>query len=134
MPVPCLYISSTFNFSHNSLYIAACTVALPLHMAECIISASLQLPEMIVERGIVVENHSVACIQIKRTNASFLFGASYALWKSQGWLKATLVALHHRPVAPSNASYCALKIAKSVMPMHAVHASNTDTSIILASS
>ena len=89
--VGCLYSSSTFNFSHRSLYVGS--------------QSAVQPPQMIVEHGIVVENLSGAStIQIKRTNASSsTAGASYApLWKSQGSLKA---ATCHPPV---NASYCAL--------------------------
>ena len=83
------------SHQHSISHIAACTSrhALLYPPSPCLCTIRATLPEMVVERGIV-ENHSVACILIKRTNASSLCGASYALWKSQGWLKAALVALH----------------------------------------
>ena len=85
------------------------------HITGCTADHTVQLPQMIVERCIVVENHSGACIQMRRANASsscaghhtllYCAGHQYhtpPLWKSQGSLKA---ALRHPPV---NASYCYL--------------------------
>ena len=76
------------------------------HITGCTADHTVQLPQMIVERCIVVENHSGACIQMRLTNASSSCAGHNTppLWKSQGSLKA---ALRHTSV---NASYCDLKV------------------------
>ena len=106
------------SHQHSISHIAACTsryaLLYPPSPCLCIIRATL--PEMVVERGIV-ENHSVACILIKRTNASSLCGASYALWKSQGWLKAALVALHLLWPGNANCDIKACNVLQATPPI-----------------
>ena len=52
------------------------------HITGCTADHTVQLPQMIVERCIVVENHSGACIQMRLTNASSSCAGHHTLFQT----------------------------------------------------